>query len=136
MSATESFFDTNVLLYLLSADSSKAAQSEALLADGGTISVQVLNEIASVASRKLGMSLREIREVLGIVRAVCHVTPISEAVHDRGLTICERYKFSIYDSMIIAAALLAECAVLFSEDLHDGQIIDSQLTIRDPFKGL
>jgi predicted nucleic acid-binding protein len=136
MSATESFFDTNVLLYLLSADSSKAAQSEALLADGGTISVQVLNEIASVASRKLGMSLREIREVLGVVRAVCHVTPISEAVHDRGLSICERYKFSIYDSMIIAAALLAECAVLFSEDLHDGQIIDSQLTIRDPFKGL
>ena len=136
MSATESFFDTNVLLYLLSADSSKAARSEALLADGGTISVQVLNEIASVASRKLGMSLQEIREVLGIVRAVCHITPISEAVHDRGLTICERYKYSIYDSMIIAAALLAECAVLFSEDLHDGQIIDSQLTIRDPFKGL
>ena len=136
MSATESFFDTNVLLYLLSADSSKAARSEALLADGGTISVQVLNEIASVASRKLGMSLREIREMLGIVRAVCHVTPISEAVHDRGLTIYERYQFSIYDSMIIAAALLAECAVLFSEDLHDGQIIDSQLTIRDPFKGL
>ena len=136
MSATESFFDTNVLLYLLSADSSKAARSEALLADGGTISVQVLNEIASVASRKLGMSLREIREMLGIVRAVCNVTPISEAVHDRGLTIYERYQFSIYDSMIIATALLAECAVLFSEDLHDGQIIDSQLTIRDPFKGL
>ena len=136
MNATDAFFDTNVLLYVLSADASKANQAETLLASGGTISVQVLNEMASVASRKLGMPVAEIREVLEVVRAVCHVEPISEETHDRGLTVCERYKFSIYDSMIVASALLANCRVLFSEDLHDGQLIDSQLTIRDPFKGM
>lgn len=133
MSATDAFFDSNVLLYLLSADAAKANEAETLIAGGGIVSVQVLNEIAAVASRKLRMSIVEIREVLEVVRAVCHVEPISEETHDRGLAVCERYRFSIYDSMIVASALLANCRVLFSEDLQDGQLIDSQLTIRNPF---
>ena len=64
MSKADSFFDTNVLLYLLSTDGARADRAEALLASGGTISVQVLNEFASVASRKLAMSISEIREIL------------------------------------------------------------------------
>ena len=133
MSAAEVFVDSNVLLYLLSGDPTKADRAEALLAAGGTISVQVLNEFASVASRKLGMSMPEIREFLGVVRAVCTVEPISEATHDRGLAVSERYGFSIYDSIIVASALLAGCATLFSEDLQDGQVIEDQLTVRNPF---
>ena len=133
MSADDAFFDTNVVLYLLSADSTKADRAEALIGGGGIISVQVLNEFASVASRKLGVSLVEIREMLDVVRAVCDVESISEATHDLGLAVCERYRFSIYDSMIVASALLASCRVLYSEDLNDGQRIDDQLTIRDPF---
>ncbi len=73
MSETEAFFDTNVLLYLLSGDASKADRAEALVVGGGVISVQVLNEFASVASCKLGMSWAEIREVLQTIRAVCRV---------------------------------------------------------------
>lgn len=49
---TETFFDTNVLLYLLSGDAAKADRAETLVAAGGVINVQVLNESASVASRK------------------------------------------------------------------------------------
>jgi len=79
------------------------------------------------------MSLVEIREVLDVVRAVCNVEPISEATHDRGLAVSEQYRFSVYDSMIVASALLANCRVLYSEDLHDSQLIDEQLTIRNPF---
>ena len=67
------FFDSNVLLYLLSADATRADRAEALLARGGHISVQVLNEFASVATRKLGMTLIEVREVLATVRALCTV---------------------------------------------------------------
>ena len=62
MSGTEAFLDTNVLLYLLSRDAAKADRAEALVVAGGVISVQVLNEFASVASRKLEMSWAEIRE--------------------------------------------------------------------------
>ena len=57
MSAADVFFDTNVLLYLLSDDATKADRAESLLASGGTISVQVLNEFASVAAGKLAMRL-------------------------------------------------------------------------------
>jgi predicted nucleic acid-binding protein len=92
MSARDAFFDTNIILYLLSADSIKADRAEELLTIGGTISVQVLNEFASVASRKLKMSWVEIKDVLAQVRAVCTVEPISVATHDRALAACSIQK--------------------------------------------
>jgi len=120
-------------LYLLSEDARKADRIEHLLGDRGTISVQVLNEFAAVALRKLGMQLRDIREILNTVRAVCHVEAITAATHDRGLAVTERYGFSLYDSMIVASALMAGSTVLYSEDLQDGQIIDGQLRVANPF---
>lgn len=133
MSGGEDFFDTNVVLYLLSADSTKADRAEELLAIGGTISVQVLNEFVAVASRKLRMSWTEIREVLAQIRAVCVVEPVTIETYDRALRIAERYGISIYDALIVSAALLANCNTLHSEDMQDGQVIERQLTIRNPF---
>jgi predicted nucleic acid-binding protein len=133
MSGAEDFFDTNVLLYLLSADTAKADRAEAILARGGTVSVQVLNEFAAVASRKLRMPIRDIREVLDPIRAVCSVEPISLETHETALRIAERYGLSIYDALIVSAALLAGCATLHSEVMQDGQIIEQRLTIRNSF---
>ena len=133
MSGGEDFFDTNVVLYLLSADTAKADRAEELLALGGTISVQVLNEFGAVASRKLRMPLIEIREVLIQIRAVCAVESVTIETHDRALRVAERYGLSIYDALIVSSALLAGCKTLHSEDLQDGQIIERQLTIRNPF---
>lgn len=134
MSGAEFFFDTNVILYLLSADAVKADRAEELLAIGGVISVQVLNEFASVASRKLGMTWPEIREVLAQIRVVCPVESMSVDTHDRALQVAERYGLSTYDALIVAAALMAGCTTLYSEDLQDGQVIERQLTIRNPFQ--
>lgn len=134
MSGADVFFDTNVVLYLLSADTAKADRAEELLAIGGVISVQVLNEFAAVASRRLGMSWTEIREVLAQVCVVCPVEPISADTHERALQVAERYGLSFYDASIAAVALLAGCATLYSEDLQDGQVIERQLTICNPFK--
>jgi len=133
MSETKTFFDTNVLLYLLSADPVMADRAEQALAEGGIISVQVLNEFASVASRKLRMSHAEIRDFLETIRAVVAVEPLSLATHDSALTLAERYGFSFYDSLIVASALLAGCERLYSEDLQDGQIIEQRLQVRNPF---
>jgi predicted nucleic acid-binding protein len=135
MSAAEAFFDTNVILYLLSVDPQKADRSEELLAIGGIISVQVLNEFAAVASRKLHMSWPEIKEVLAQVRAICPVVPLSAETHERGLQVAERYGFEIDDATVIAAALLAGCTTLYSEDMQDGQVVDRLLTIRNPYAG-
>jgi predicted nucleic acid-binding protein len=132
MSATDIFFDTNVLLYLLSTDQTKADRAEQLLAGGGVISVQVLNEFASVAARKLAMRIGEITEILSTIRKICAVKSIEVETHDLGLELAERYRYSIYDSMILAAALRAGCATLFSEDFQHKQTID-RLTIVNPF---
>ncbi len=133
MKRSDRFVDTNVLLYLLSADNAKADRAEATLAGGGVLSVQVLNEFAAVASRKLRMSIPEIREMLTTIRAVCRVVPISEETHDLGLHVAERYRLSIYDSMVVASALMSGCSELLSEDLQHGQRIEDQLVIRNPF---
>lgn len=128
------FFDTNILIYLLSDDAAKADRAEDLVVSGGVISVQVLNEFAAVASRKLGMSLAEIRDVLEPIRAVCEVLPLTLEIHDRALQLAERYGFSIYDALIAGAAMEAGCGTLYSEDMQHGQCIEGVLTIRNPFR--
>ena len=135
MSAADSFFDTSVLLYLLSEDSRKADRVEALLAERGTISVQVLNEFAAVAIRKIRMPLRDVVEFLGTVRAVCDVEAVTLATHDRGIEISGRYGFSLYDSMLIASALIAGLDKFYSVDLHHGQLIGGRLRLINPFQG-
>jgi predicted nucleic acid-binding protein len=134
MSVAERFIDTNVLLYLLSADEDKADRAEKQLLAGGVVSVQVLNEFASVTTRKLRMSIPETQEVLATVRAACSVVPIDEATHDKSLKLAHQYGLSVYDAMIAASALLCGCKTLVSEDMQDGQVIERQLTIRNPFR--
>ena len=131
----DAFFDTSVLLYLLSDDVRKAERVETLLGHGGTISVQVLSEFATVARRKAALSWAEVREALGAIRGSCATRALTEETHDRGLDIAERYRFSLYDAMIIAAAQAARCKALYSEDLQHRQVIDGTLTIRNPFVG-
>lgn len=133
MSGADPFFDTSVLLYLLSDDTAKADRIETLLSARGVISVQVLNEFAVVALRKLKMPLNEVREILDAIQAVCAVEPITVETHDRGLAVFERYRFSLYDSMLVAAALLAGAKTIYSEDLQHGQVIDKQLRVTNPF---
>lgn len=134
ISVADRFFDTNVLIYLLSADAAKADLIEEKLAEGATVSVQVLNEFASVALRKLGMKVAEIREALDPITTICHVVPLTIEIHQRGLQVAERYRFSFYDALIVAAALESSCTMLYTEDLQDGQVIDDTLAIRNPFR--
>jgi predicted nucleic acid-binding protein len=133
MKTDKAFFDTNIVLYLLSEDTRKADKAEAVIVLGGVISVQVLNEFSSVASRKLKMTYVEIRDTLSIVRALCQVQAVTINTHDRGLDIAERYDYALYDSMVISAALESGCSLLYSEDMQHGQKIDAQLIITNPF---
>ena len=134
MSVPEHFFDTNILLYLLSGDDAKADAAEALVGEGGHLSVQVLNEFASVATRKLDMTHAEVRDVLAPIRAICQVHALTEVTHELGVHLAERYRLSIYDGMIAAAALDAGCTTLFSEDMQDGLLLERSLRIRNPFR--
>jgi predicted nucleic acid-binding protein len=128
------FVDTNVLLYLLSGDTAKSSRAEAALSGGIVVSVQVLNEFANVARRKLGFDWDEIDDVLSVIRRVADVRPLTLETHQRGLALAARYRFGIDDAMIVSAALLAGCARLLSEDLQSGQRIDDRLTVMNPFR--
>jgi predicted nucleic acid-binding protein len=134
MSGAEAFFDTSVLLYVLSDESDKADRIEELLQRSGTISVQILDEFTAVATRKLDLSLDEVREVLDTVRTICNTRPLTTDTYDRGIDVAQRYRFSLYDSMVIASALLSDCKILYCEDLQHRQVIDRQLTIINPFE--
>jgi predicted nucleic acid-binding protein len=128
------FFDTNVLIYALAQGDPRSMQAEELLAAGGVISVQILNEFASVARRKMSMSWNEITEALSAIRVLCpSPLPITVETHEVALRVAQNYGYGVYDALVIAAALEVGCKTLYSEDLRDGQTIDRQVTIRNPF---
>ena len=122
----KAFFDTNAILYAFRQDDKRGPVAESLLAGGGTLSVQVLNEFVAVARR-------EIHRALVILRIFCP-EPVSLTVetHERAISVAERYGYSIFDSLIIASALDVGASTLYSEDMRDGQKIEG-LTIRNPF---
>jgi predicted nucleic acid-binding protein len=129
-----SFFDTNVLLYLASGDPAKAERAEELIGAGGTISVQVLNEITNVGRRKMGMSWTETHAFLSAMRGLLTVQPLTIEIHETGLALAERYGLSTWDAMIAASALHADCDTLWSEDMQDGIVLDDRLRIVNPFR--
>ena len=129
-----SFFDTNVLLYVASSDPAKADRAEELIHAGGVISVQVLNEIANVARRKMDMSWMETRAFLSMIGRLLPVQPLTNDAHETGLALAERYGLSTGDAIIAAAALHADCDTLWSEDMQDGILLDHCLRIVNPFR--
>jgi predicted nucleic acid-binding protein len=127
------FFDTNILLYVASGESAKADRAEQIIGDGGAISVQVLNELANVARRKMRLSWPETHALLSTMRDLLEVHPVTLDIHETGLELAARYGFSVYDAMIAAAALEADCDRLWSEDLQHGMVIAGRLRIANPF---
>ncbi len=130
-----SFFDTNVLVYLASGDAKKADLAEAAVAKGGSISVLVLKELASVARRKMQMSWDETHAFLDMLRDLLTVHPLTVETHETGLRLAERHGLSIYDAMIAASALQAGCDTLWSEDMQHGLVVEKGLRIVNPFRG-
>ena len=130
----KAFLDTNVLIYALARQDVRTPTADALLAGGGVVSVQVLNELASVARRKLHMPWPKVIEALAEIQILCPApVPTTVAIHDSALTLAARLGYNFYDALIVAAALEAKCSILYSEDLQDGQVIEERLTIRNPF---
>ena len=132
MKRTDVFFDTNIALYLAGPVVAKAEISDGLFRGGGVISVQVLNEFVNVTRRKYKMEWPKIHLALAGLRAACKVEPLTIETHDLGIALTGRYRLQVYDGFIVAAALLAGCKTLYSEDMHQGLVIEG-LTITNPY---
>jgi predicted nucleic acid-binding protein len=129
-----SFLDTSVLIHIASDDPVKASQAEAIIGSGGAISMQVLNELANVARRKMRMSWQDTHTFLSLLRSLLTVHSVTVETHETGLALAERYNLSTYDAMIAASALQADCDTLWSEDMQHGMTLDDRLRIINPFR--
>ncbi len=100
---------------------------------GPRISVQVLNEAMVNCRRKAGLDWDETASFLAGVRALCSVEDVTLRTHEVGRALAERYGFSVYDAMIVAAALIAGCTTLWTENMHTGPLVEGQLRLVNPF---
>ena len=126
------FLHTNVLSYAFTEDA-RAVRAQQLLEAGCVISVQGPNEFANVARRKLGMSWRELHDALEDIRALCvRILDIDMDTHATALQIAERYQCAFVNALMIASAVQSGSDVMWSEDLHDGLVIDGRLRIGQP----
>jgi predicted nucleic acid-binding protein len=127
------FLDTNIVVYAFSANDPRSEKAEALVEAGGVVSVQVLNEFVNVSRRKSRRDWDEIQKSLYVLKTLLDPPlPLTIELHEQAIEIARKYRYHFYDSLIIAAALRANCPLLYSEDLQHGQKID-RLSIRNPF---
>jgi predicted nucleic acid-binding protein len=130
----KTFLDTNVLIYAVTQSDARAARAEELLIAGGVVSVQILNEFTAVARRKLQMPWAEVAEAVEAFLVLCpSPIPLTLEIHEAARAIAEKLGCNIYDALVVAAALEGGCTTLYSEDFQDGQVIEGQLTVRNPF---
>ncbi len=129
------FVDTNIVIYSFSQDEHKQHKALAILAKHPVMSVQVLSETANIMRRKLGFDISAIRTtVITRISQECSLLhPINLNTLNHAFDIAERYGFSHYDNLIIAAALQTDCTTLYSEDMQHGQIIEDRMIILNPF---
>jgi len=130
----EAFFDTNVLIYAVTRSDTRAVRAEELLLAGGVVSVQILNEFAAVARRKLQMPWAEVAEAVEAFLVLCpSPVAVTLEIHNAARAIADKMGCNIYDALVVAAALEAGCATLYSEDFQDGQVIEGKIIVRNPF---
>jgi predicted nucleic acid-binding protein len=126
------FFDTNILVYAQQIGG-KADRARALFADGGKLSVQVLNEFTAVSQRKQQRDWREIAEAVSdVLTMVDPPLALTLDLHAAARALAEDHRLSFYDALIIASAIEAGCDILYSEDMQHGRTIGG-LAVVNPF---
>jgi predicted nucleic acid-binding protein len=127
------FADTNLFIYAESQDEYKSELAFEIIQNAPVISTQVINETVSVLIRKHRFLLSEAHEVAESLLALCEVVAVDTLTIQKAIDLARRYSLSHWDSLIVAAALLANCATLYSEDMQHSLTFDGQLTVVNPF---
>jgi predicted nucleic acid-binding protein len=127
------FLDTNIVVYLLSADNDKVTVVENLMQQNPLISTQVVHEFINCCLKKIRLSRDDTFALANQLMEASQVVAMDKTISQKAMQICSRYQFSFWDSLIVAAALQANCKVLYSEDMQHLQWIDDALQIINPF---
>lgn len=130
------FIDTNILVYCYTDDEPVKQQKALDIANNPDtfISTQVLTELSNTLKKKFKLDWQAVEKVISEVSSDFNVFVNKPDTIERACQIADKYKYSFYDSLIIAAALSSNCKILYSEDMQDGQAIENSLKIINPFK--
>ena len=126
------FLDSNVILYLLSADAAKADTAETLLTHQPTISVQALKEVTSVCQRLLKLEWPQTLDLIDAIKANCKDVALTVDTHTKALEVAQQHQLSFYDAHIISAAIFSGAHTLMREDMQHGASIQG-IQIHNPF---
>lgn len=127
------FADTNIVLYTIGQDAHKASIARNIIAFHPTVSTQVINEATSVCLRKLNFTREQSYAFAEEIMQRTEVLPVDELVTRKSAELAMRFQLSNWDALIVAAAVLAGCETLYSEDLQHGQVIEG-VTVENPFR--
>jgi predicted nucleic acid-binding protein len=128
------FFDTNILVYAFATNDSRSTKAEALLAEGGVVGIQVINEFTNVTRRKLGWSWQQTEAALAVIEELLGSPhPLTADIHKLAISLAKNHTLSFYDALIVAAAIDAGSKVLLTEDMQHGRKFGS-LRIENPFR--
>jgi predicted nucleic acid-binding protein len=132
------FLDTNILIYCYSVDETDKQEVALRLLDkyseSSLISTQVINELSNILFKKFKLSSIEIENTILEIDNYTNIVNFTLTTQLKALKIKDKYKLQFYDSLIIATAIENKCTILYSEDMQNGLIVESVLTIVNPFK--
>jgi predicted nucleic acid-binding protein len=130
------FLDTNIWIYAYSETEKDKRDIVLKLLNEGQIylSTQVVNEFIWVMNRKYHVDFDSLGIIVDGLFGLHEVDIPDKNTIMKAISMSKRHNFSYWDSLMVASALKRECTVLFTEDLHHGQVIDNKLTIRNPFQ--
>jgi len=131
------FLDTNIIIYAYSNDEPKKQEvANTILEEYGSqilISTQVINELSNTFFRKFKLKAQAVEDVVLELNSNFSIVNFNLQTQLKAIKIKEIYQLQFYDSMILATALENGCNIIYSEDMQNGQIIENQLTILNPF---
>lgn len=127
------FADTNIIIYVQENDREKSLRAMMILESHPILSTQVILEAINTLNVKFGFSLSDAHDIALSVLAMCKVVPVTIKTILKASSLVDCYRLSHWDSIIVAAAMLADCDILYTEDLHHGMVFENQLRVVNPF---
>jgi predicted nucleic acid-binding protein len=129
------FIDTNILIYAYSEEEIKRERSLALIkGNNSIISIQVINEFVNVIKKKFKKNNEEVLEALEEIEASFFIwDKFNIDLTKKAINLSEKFNYSYYDCLILAAALNSNCSIVYSEDMHHNHLIEEKLKIVNPF---
>jgi uncharacterized protein (TIGR02145 family) len=119
--------DTNILIYLEGNDAAKRSISEDLLSFAPVIPSQVVTEFLNVTRRLRNISKLQAMNEAAALFTDCRIAPIQNSTIDLAIKLIQKYDFQLFDSLVVALALEADCEILYTEDMHHGLLVNKKL---------